>query len=117
MLGPKVWDHPARLLRVVDGDTIDVTYDEGRRRTRSAIVRVLAVNCAEKRTDPTAWLAASVFTTAWLLDAWRNPEDLWPLRIIANKVDNFGRDLGVVFRTFDGASLAADLIAAGHHRG
>ena len=108
---PAIWAYRARPLKVVDGDTLDVTVDAGFANYRTERLRLLGVNAPEKR-GPThgAGLLAQGYVEEWLEDA----EGEWPLVIVTHKGDAFGRYLARVWRAFDGRELNADLLAAGY---
>lgn len=103
----------ARVVRVVDGDTLDVTIDAGFRATREERLRLLGVNTPELRgASRPAGLAAREFATVWLAQAYAGDE--WPLVVQTVKADTFGRYLATVWRASDGRNLNADLLASGH---
>lgn len=85
--------------------------DAGFRSYRHERVRLLRCDAPEVR-GPTreAGLAATAFTRAWLADAGT---DEWNLIVTTRKADSFGRYLGEVVRTSDGANLSTDLLAGG----
>jgi endonuclease YncB( thermonuclease family) len=103
--------YKAELVRVVDGDTIDVTIELWPGLTRKARIRLEGVNAPETRTklqcEKTAGIAATEFTQAFVesgaitVDGVRNGKFA-------------GRVLGHVF--VDGNSLADVLLATGHAR-
>lgn len=110
---PSIWAYRAQLVRVVDGDTIDVTVDAGFANYRTERLRLLGVNAPEMRgpSRPAA-LAAAGYVTSWLGAV---PfDDDWPLVIETHKGDAFGRYLARVWRTTDGRCLNDDLLASGH---
>lgn len=110
-----VWVRRARLVRLIDGDTLTLVVDLGfgiqighdpRQEIR---VRLLGLDCPEVH-GPTkaAGLAAAAYTRAWLAEAGATD---WPLIVQTEKPDSFGRYLATVFRSSDKACLNADLIA------
>ena len=107
-----LWVYRARLVRVVDGDTIDVHIDAGFQNYREDRLRLLGLNCPEVH-GPTreAGLAATVFTADWL--RLGDALDPWPLILETHKSDVFGRFLARVWRIVDGACLNDDLLAGG----
>jgi len=106
-----LWTYRARVVAVVDGDTLDVTLDQGLHTTRTERLRLLAVNAPEvKGQSKPAGLAATAFVRAWLAEAGA---DEWPLVVRTERADAFGRFLARVWRTSDGACLNDALLAAG----
>jgi micrococcal nuclease len=105
------WVFPARLVKVVDGDTVDVLIDQGMHAHRIERLRLLSVNAPETHI-PTkvAGDAATAFVVGWMGMAVGE----WPLVVETHKSDVFGRYLALVFRITDGACLNDDLIASGN---
>lgn len=108
----------ARVLGVVDGDTIDVQIDVGFYLTAVQRLRLLGVNTPELHAaDPvTRDLAqqARQLTTTWVLDHVHGvPDTGWPYTIRTEKADAFGRYLAVVMCR-EGHSLAQALLDAGN---
>lgn len=110
---PAIWAYRARCERVIDGDTLDVTIDQGLHTHRTERVRLLGVNTPElKGATRPAGLAAAGYVTSWL--GMAPYDDEWPLIVQTAKGDAFGRWLARVWRRSDGRELNADLLAAGH---
>lgn len=100
-----MFEYAAKLVRVVDGDTIWVDIDLGFRVWYRAEVRLAGINCPESTSD-----AGRVATRA--AEGWWEQEGP-NVTIKTSKPDKYGRWLAqVVARS--GRDLAADLIAAGH---
>jgi endonuclease YncB( thermonuclease family) len=109
----QLWVYRARLVRVVDGDTLDATIDAGFHAYRTERLRLLGVDTPEvfgPKAEP-AGAEATIYAKAWFADA--GPGD-WPLIVRTEKSDVFGRFLAVVWRASDGACLNDDLLASGH---
>lgn len=105
------WTFPARLVRVIDGDTLLLALDVGFASVRTERVRLLGINTPEVvGATRAAGLAATRFVEAWVLPS----TEPWPLMVQTVKTDAFGRYLALVWRRSDGASLTDDLLAAGH---
>lgn len=113
-----LWVKPARPIHVVDGDTIDVVLDLGKRTYAEDRLRFLNVNAPERKgATLAAGNASRDYVAAWLFvmpDADRGNE--WPLRVQTFKDDEFGRYLALVWRVRDGACLNDDLIRDGMAR-
>lgn len=110
---PYTWEYPARLVRVIDGDTLDLVLDQGMHTWRTERVRLHGVNAPERNSaDPAAREIARA-ATEYLDRACRGDEE-WPLlaRTLKNP-DAFGRYLAVVRRTGSDVSVNAELLAAG----
>lgn len=107
---PEPFTFPARVLRVIDGDTIDVELDRGWGDTSKRRLRLLGVDAPEVHgASKPAGLVATAYTADWLRDT---AEKEWPYRILSVSLDDFGRILGHLWRVSDGRHLNEDLIAA-----
>lgn len=114
------WTVPATIVRVVDGDTLEVDLDLGWRITYHAKVRLAGVNCPELRTD--AGVQARNFTSRWTMgiddsDWWGIEQPHVPITVVSRSLDKYGRVLGDVYRTDPNAPvrhLNAAILAAGH---
>jgi micrococcal nuclease len=100
-----MYQYRARLIRVVDADTLQLAIDLGFSVSVEQTVRLTGLDAPEKHTP--AGAAATAFTAAWLAG---HPG---PYLLETTKREKYGRYLGTV-RSADGACLNADLIAAGH---
>lgn len=108
-----LYEYRAKVLRVVDGDTIYLSVDMGLETTRILEVRLYGINCPEMHDTP-AGPAAKAYTEAWLgfhanLDGWLL------LRTIKDKREKYGRYLALVLDgDGEGACLNDMLVDAGH---
>lgn len=110
---PQLWVYRSRVVRVVDGDTVDIEIDAGFRSHRIERIRLLGVNAPEvKGISRLDGDAATAYVRAWLSSD--GSPDAWPLRIQTEKSDSFGRYLGRLWRISDGRELNADLLDSGH---
>lgn len=103
-----------RVLRVVDGDTIDLELDLGLYLSAALRFRLLGVDTPE-RGQP-GYAEARDYVAAWCRDVLDRP-DLLELRARTHKADSFGRwlvDLVAVTDGTDVADLSTDLIRDGH---
>jgi micrococcal nuclease len=106
-----MYEYRARVLRIVDADTLDVELDLGLDvRIRNGL-RLGHVNAPEKNTPEGK--AAIVFVTQ-LLGAFPTTE--WPLtiRTAKDRREKYGRYLADAVFLPDGRVLHEVLIAAGH---
>jgi micrococcal nuclease len=111
MLAP-VYRYRARLLRVIDADTLDVEVDLGFRTHIRTPLRLLGVNAPERNTDAgraaiswvAVWVSKTGVATRLVIDS-AHPGD-W-------SGDKYGRWLATVWDE-QGRQLNADLLAAGH---
>jgi micrococcal nuclease len=107
------WVFPARLVRLVDGDTLVLDIAVGFYLVTTHSVRLLGVNAPEVRgISKVAGDAATEYVRQWMSAV--GPTDGWPLRVQTFKSDDFGRYLGVIWRLSDQACLNEDLLTNGH---
>ena len=104
-----VYEYRARVVRVIDGDTLELTLDVGFRLTLTDHFRLAGLNCPELPTPEGK--AAAAFTADWLHAA--DALDPWPLvvRTERDRREKYGRLLATVLH--GGQSLNAALLAAG----
>jgi len=113
---PFFYRYPAKFVRAVDGDTVELVVDTGFGTTRTDHMRLLGVNCHEihRTASHVAGVAAMNFTDN-MLRSWDDGSP-WPLYIETAKADSFGRWLANIWPAQDHASLSLSqrIIAAGH---
>ena len=110
---PHRWLYPCRVLRVIDGDTVEVLLDRGFHDYAQRSVRLLGVNCPEIHApDPAPGEAARQFTDTWIATTGQ-PDGAYPFLLESNRYEKYGRTLGTLWRP-DGACLNADLLTSGH---
>ena len=106
-----MWTYRARLVRAIDGDTIEVLLDLGFDVTITAAVRVAGVDTPELRGGTPAsrelGREAAAFT-----ERWCGGQGDWPLTVVTSKDRSFARYVGAVGK--GGDDLAGALIADGH---
>ena len=101
--------YAARLVRLVDADTLVLDIDLGLHTwARSVRIRAAGINAPELSTD--AGKAALAWVQAWF--AQHCPDGVLTVRTQKDRNDNYGRLLGTVLAG-DGACLNTDMLAAG----
>lgn len=98
----------AQCVGVVDGDTVDLFTDEGKRRYALERYRLMGINTFELN-DPDPNNRHKAQQAKSQLASWLSPSpisgivdtNLWPLRIVTYKSDSFGRWLVDIFWTDD----------------
>jgi micrococcal nuclease len=114
-----MWEYRAHVVRVVDGDTLDVVTDLGFGLDGMAMrLRLLGVDTPEVTgATAAAGAAATAFTKDWL--SFRADADGWILvttiksRQDRDKADSFGRYLAMVWDMGRTANLNEALITNG----
>jgi micrococcal nuclease len=105
-------EYQARVVHVVDGDTLDVVVDLGFNMTRKIRLRLLGIDTHETygvdhdSTEYKLGKDQTEFVQEWT-DAAAGPE--WPFIIRTDKKGKYGRYLASVERKDTGADLVNDL--------
>lgn len=98
----------ARIVRVVDGDTLLVRYGNGAR----ARVRILGIDTPEVYGNAECWGARASKATRTLLPVGRK------VRLVSDSTqdreDQYGRQLRYVLRSSDGLDVGQRLLRNGH---
>ena len=92
-----IYIYKAELIRVVDGDTVDLIVDLGFDTSRRERFRLYGIDAPEMRTKE------GKAAKAWLEDAIRPPEAIYVQTIQLEtkaKRDKYGRFLAVLYREF-----------------
>jgi micrococcal nuclease len=112
--------YTAKVLKVIDGDTLDVMIDLGFNIHHKARVRLYGVNTPESRTKDLAekemGLKAKTFTADWIA----RHQTVF-LKTIAGKDDKYGRILAQIYSDKDvkseqTACLNEDIVSSGYAR-
>jgi len=107
-----MYEYRARLIRVIDGDTVRLAVDLGFSAQMEMTVRLLDVNCPESNTPE--GVAARVFTIDWF-DRYgfdctlRTHKDRQ-----GREVQTFSRYVGELYPLGRDWTLNNDLVEAGH---
>ena len=113
----EVWTLPAKVLQVVDGDTIEIAYNLGFNLGRTARARLLGVNTSEVfGVNPRSALAVegrkqAEWVRAWVAQGVLGFKGNWPFMATCEGFDKYGRDLVRLERRSDGAQLAGAIVA------
>lgn len=113
----EVWTLPAQVLRVVDGDTLELVYNLGFNLRRTARARLAGVNTPEVfGVDPRKASAgegqrASAWVAAWVAAGASGFVGNWPFLVECHGFDKYGRDLVDIRRRSDGSALVAGIVA------
>lgn len=104
-----MYEYRAKVLRVVDGDTLHLDVDLGCDTHIRMTVRLHGVDCPERVTE--AGLAATSFVLLWL-DEHAGDTRQVVLYTTKDKREKYGRYLGEIYAS--GHCLNQDLIDNGH---
>ena len=105
-----MYEYSSTLVKIVDGDTVDVLIDLGFNTTKKERVRLLGIDTPESATKDLAekklGIEAKEYITQWFT---KNT----PFRLQTTKDDKYGRILGV-FTGLDGKTLNSRLVDEGY---
>lgn len=112
-----MYDYKARVLKVVDGDTLHVEIDLGMDVRHRTTVRLYGINAPEMGAP--GGIDARIFVADWMLANAHdsgNGEDWVRLTTIKDKREKYGRYLANVYpwQVGDGLSLNDSLLDLGH---
>ena len=108
-----MYEYRAKVLAVVDGDTLHVLLDFGCEESRKMTLRLYGLNAPEKHgTTKDAGLAARDYVVTWLAK-WA-PDNTVLVKTIKDRTEKYGRYLADIC-TVDGQRyLNRDLLASGN---
>ena len=87
--------YKVEILRVVDGDTVDVRMDLGFNVWHKCRVRLLGINAPESRTRDKEEKKRGLAAKSWLIDKLESAED--ELEMKSYGVGKYGRVLGEIY--------------------
>lgn len=93
-----MWQYRAKLVSIVDGDTIDVLVDVGFHMLATVRLRLLGVNTYELH-DPDPGIRLKAISGKNFLCKLSQTSGEWPLKVETQKSDAFGRWLANVWYT------------------
>jgi len=104
-----MYEYDARLVRVVDGDTLDAMIDIGFSVWVKKRVRLIGINAPESRTKDLDEKALGIKAKNRLIEILSEAND--EFRIISHGVGKYGRCLGEIF--IDSKCVNDQLLAEG----
>ena len=107
-----MFEYNAKVIRVVDGDTIDAKVDLGFSTFKKVRIRMHGINAPESRTRNLEEKKKGLAAKARLIEMLEENENHFIL--ISHGVGKFGRCLGEIFLTGHENSLNKQLIWEGH---
>jgi micrococcal nuclease len=92
-----MYKYQARLVRIIDGDTIDVSIDLGFDVWINERVRLANIDAPEVRTRDKLEKKAGLEATAWLTDMF-DKHDVFVLATTEfNRTGKYGRTIGTIY--------------------
>ena len=101
------------ILKVVDGDTVDVIIDLGFDVFLEKRVRMAGVNAPESRTRNLEEKAKGLKTKAWLIEKFNTEEQIIIETSLDNQYGKFGRVLGTFYIGDDLLSVNLEMLSEG----
>lgn len=105
-----MFTYEAKVLRVVDGDTIDALIDLGFDIHKKIRIRMVGINTPESRTRDLEEKKRGLAAKARLKEILKENKNKFILE--SQGVGKYGRCLGII--TIDGKSVNQQLITEGH---
>ena len=105
-----MYEYSATLIKIVDGDTVDVLIDLGFNTTKKERVRLLGIDTPESVTKDLAEKKLGIEAKEYIIQ-WFTKNT--PFRLQTTKDDKYGRILGV-FTGLDGKTLNTRLVDEGY---
>lgn len=114
ILHPKdaLYNYKCKVLRVIDGDTVEVDVDLGFSTWKKVTLRLDFIDAPEIRTKDLEEKAKGIETTEFLTNLLldNNPDAV--IYIQSNSVDDFGRSIAKIF-TQEGDNVNSILLESG----
>ena len=107
-----MFEYSAKLIKVVDGDTIDAMVDLGFNTFKKVRIRMHGINAPESRTRDLEEKKLGLAAKSRLIEMLEENENKFIL--ISHGVGKFGRCLGEIFLEKDQNSVNKQLIWEGH---
>jgi len=109
-----MYEYKCQLLRVVDGDTIDVLIDVGFSTFRKERVRLYGINAPESRTRNLEEKKRGLASKARLKDILKSFGKDFLIKTEIDKKGKYGRILGVIYDLDKLKNANAMLVSEGH---
>ena len=109
-----MYEYRAQVLRVVDGDTVDVLIDCGFSTFRKERVRLYGIDAPESRTRDKIEKAAGLAAKARLQELIKNTEKKVIIKTELDKKGKYGRILGVIWDENKKKNFNNMLVSEGH---
>ena len=113
-----MYTYKCTVVKIIDGDTIDVTLDLGFSLTKKERVRIAGVDTPEKRTRDLEEKTLGIDATNWmkekLTETIKGDEELVIRTELVGGVGKYGRLLGWIYVGDDEFSLNEQMITEGY---
>ena len=107
-----MFEYNAKVIRVVDGDTIDAMVDLGFTTFKKVRIRMHGINAPESRTRDLVEKEKGLAAKARLIEMLEESDN--EFRLVSHGVGKFGRCLGEIFLHNHANSINKQLIWEGH---
>lgn len=109
-----MYEYKCQLLKVVDGDTIDVLIDVGFSTFRKERVRLYGINAPESRTRNLEEKKKGLAAKSRLKDILKSFGKDFLIKTEIDKKGKYGRILGVIYNLDKSNNANAILVSEGH---
>ena len=106
-----MYEYKAKLIRVVDGDTLDAMIDLGFDIWTKKRIRLGGINAWESRTRDKEEKAKGLLAKAWVIDILKMYDNKFTLK--STGVGKYGRCIGTIYLS-ENYSLNEALLKEGH---
>ena len=96
-----MYEYKAKLVRVVDGDTVDVMIDCGFSIFKKERVRLCGINAPESRTRDKEEKKRGLASKARLKELIKEGKNVFTIETSVDKKGKYGRLLGKLFRLYE----------------
>lgn len=96
-----MYEYKAKLVRVVDGDTVDALIDCGFSIFRKERIRLYGINAPESRTRDKAEKKRGLAAKARLKELIKEGKNAFTVETSIDKKGKYGRLLGKLFRSYE----------------
>lgn len=96
-----MYEYKAKLVRVVDGDTVDVMIDCGFSIFKKDRVRLYGINAPESRTRDKEEKKRGLAAKARLKELIKEGKNVFTIETSVDKKGKYGRLLGKLFRLYE----------------
>ena len=107
-----MFEYNAKVIRVVDGDTIDAMVDLGFTTFKKVRIRMHGINAPESRTRDLVEKEKGLAAKARLIEMLEESDN--EFRLVSHGVGKFGRCLGEIYLKGHANSVNKQLIWEGH---
>jgi len=109
----KLYTYPAKLIRVIDGDTLKIQIDQGFRSFRKETIRLLGIDTPEIRTKDLEEKKRGYYAKSFVIATLKEYKNKF--LVTTEKSDSFGRCLGnIILENARGTVTLSEILLKNH---